>query len=284
MPDEAMGETAYAKINLALHVRARRADHYHSLETLFAFAEDGDRLTATLADTLSLEISGPFAAVLVDEDPANNLVLRSAAALRAAFGVTAGAALHLDKRLPVASGIGGGSADSAAALRLLARLWNVPLADARVSRIASELGADVPACLASVAVRGEGRGDILVPVAAGALAGTPLLLVNPGVGLSTAAVFAGWDGHDHGSMREGDLWEVAREGRNDLEPAARTLVPAIEDVLTRLGMLPDVKLARMSGSGATCFALFETVEARDAAASAIGVERPEWWLLSSRLR
>lgn len=277
-------ETAYAKINLALHVRARRADGYHALETLFAFAEDGDQLTARPADCLSLAISGPFAVGLASDDPADNLVLRAATALREAFGVAEGAALQLDKRLPVASGIGGGSADAAATLRLLARLWGLPLADARIASIARTLGADVPACLASVTVRGEGRGDALIPLPAETLAETPLLLVNPGIGLSTAAVFAGWNGRDLGPLDTGDPWIAARGGRNDLEPAARSLVPEVGEAIAGLGDMAGVRLARMSGSGATCFALFESAEARDAAAIAISGERPGWWLLRSRLR
>lgn len=277
-------EAAYAKINLALHVRARRSDGYHALETLFAFAEHGDRLTASPADALSLVVTGPFANALAGDDPGDNLVLRAASALRDAFGVTAGAALRLDKRLPVASGIGGGSADAAAALRLLARLWDLAMADARVAAIARELGADVPACLGSVTARGEGRGDALAPARAATLSGLPLLLVNPGVGLSTAAVFAGWDGCDRGPLGAGDPWEAARNGRNDLEPPARALVPAIGNVLEALGAAAGVRLARMSGSGATCFALFDEIEARDEAARAIGAARPDWWLLASRLR
>ncbi|HEY0270620.1 MAG TPA: 4-(cytidine 5'-diphospho)-2-C-methyl-D-erythritol kinase, partial [Sphingomonas sp.] len=159
MSNDVAVETAYAKINLALHVRRRRADGYHDIETLFAFCADGDRLSAAPAGDLRLEIEGPFAAGL--SAGADNLVLRAAEALREAAGVTAGARLVLDKRLPVASGIGGGSADAAAALRLLARLWRVDLPDADMHAIAAALGADVPACLVSRACRGDGRGDAL---------------------------------------------------------------------------------------------------------------------------
>lgn len=280
----ALTETAFAKINLALHVRARQADGYHALETLFAFAEDGDGLTARPAPGLSLEVTGPFARALARDDPADNLVLRAAAALQAAFGVSAGAELALDKRLPVASGIGGGSADAAAALRLLCRLWQLPLADARVAGIARSLGADVPACLASVAVRGEARGDVLVPIDTAGLAGVPLLLVNPGVGLSTAAVFAAWDGHDRGALADGDPLATAATGRNDLEQPAGVLVPQIRSVLGRLGGAPGVRLARMSGSGATCFAVFAAAAACSAAARDIAAQEPGWWLLPTRLR
>ncbi|WP_156680512.1 4-(cytidine 5'-diphospho)-2-C-methyl-D-erythritol kinase [Sphingomonas profundi] len=277
-------ETAFAKINLALHVRHRRPDGYHALETLFAFAADGDRLTAAPADGLELTVTGPFAAALAGDDPADNLVLRAAVALRDAFGVTAGAALRLDKRLPVASGIGGGSADAAAALRALAALWTLPADDPRLGEIAGRLGADVPACLASRPVRGTARGDVLAPVDEAGLAGMPLLLANPRAPLSTAAVFAGWDGHDRGALAEGDPLAAALAGRNDLEPPARALVPAIDAVLARLGEAAGVRLARMSGSGATCFALFGTTAECAAAARSIADRQPGWWLLETRLR
>ena len=186
-----MEETAFAKVNLALHVRAREPDGYHRLETVFAFAEDGDRLQVADAPDLELRLSGPFASGLgAGED---NLVLRAARGLAALSGTRRGAALHLDKRLPVASGIGGGSADAAAALRLLARWWGVEVDPAALEALARRLGADVPACLASVTARGTGRGDRLEPAGLAA-AGTPLLLVNPRVPLSTAAVFRAWDG------------------------------------------------------------------------------------------
>ena len=257
-----MRETAYAKLNLALHVRGREPDGYHRIETLFAFCEDGDVLSAESAEGLSLRVSGPFAAAL--EGEADNLVLKAVRAL----GV-ADRALVLDKRLPVASGIGGGSADAAAALRLLGG------GRADLAEIAAALGADVPACLLSRTARGEGRGDRLVPVEAPDLAGMPVLLVNPRMPLSTAAVFAAWDGVDRGPL--GD-W---RAGRNDLEPAARRLVPEIGAVLDALS---DASCARMSGSGASCFGLYESTAARDAAAARIAAVRPGWWLSQTRLR
>jgi 4-diphosphocytidyl-2-C-methyl-D-erythritol kinase len=273
-------EIAYAKINLALHVRRRRADGYHDLETIFAFAEAGDELEAEPADGLSLTIAGPFAEALTATD--DNLVLRAAGALRAAFGIEAGAALHLDKRLPVAAGIGGGSADAAAALRLLARLWGIDPADARIAAIAARLGADVPACLVSSTMRGEGVGAELAPVADAGLTGLPLLLVNPGVPLATGPVFAGWDGVDRGPLDSGDPLAAALAGRNDLEASARACVPAIGAVVAALAASPGVVLARMSGSGATCFAVFADEYARDEAAAVL--VRPGWWSLATRLR
>ena len=251
-----MRETAYAKINLALHVRAREADGYHRIETLFAFCEDGDVLTAEPAETLTLSVTGPFASALAGEG--DNLVLRAARA------VGAKAALILDKRLPVAAGLGGGSADAGAVLRLFGGSLEV----------AATLGADVPACLLSRTARGEGRGDVIAPVDLPDLTGTPVLLVNPNIPLSTAAVFRAWDGVDRGPL--GD-WEA---GRNDLEVPARALVHEIGAVLDALS---GARVARMSGSGATCFGLYETEAARDADAARISALHPGWWLSQTRL-
>ncbi|WP_395623803.1 4-(cytidine 5'-diphospho)-2-C-methyl-D-erythritol kinase [Sphingomonas daechungensis] len=245
-------------------------DGRHRIETIFAFCTDGDELSAADADDLSLDVRGPFAGDL--GDPADNLALRAANALREHAGTDRGARLTLTKSLPVASGIGGGSADAAAALRLLTRLWSIDPAHA--SAVAPGLGADVPACLLSMSVRGDGAGDELVPVSAG-VSGTPVLLVNPRVELKTADVFAAWNGEDKGPL--GD-W---RAGRNDLQAAAIEQVPLVGTVLAWLSVQNGVSFARMSGSGATCFALFESEDARDHAE--IAVPR-EWWRLATYLR
>jgi 4-diphosphocytidyl-2-C-methyl-D-erythritol kinase len=269
-------ESAPAKINLALHVRERLADGYHRIETLFAFARDGDRLSVRPADTLSLSIEGPFAAGLsVGPD---NLVLRAAAALRQTANVPESAALVLEKNLPVASGIGGGSADAAAALRLLRRFWG---ADVPLEPIARELGADVPACLAGRMVRGEGRGDLLSTVPAGKLGGVPLLLVNPGVAMPTGPVFAAWDGVDRGPLAAGDPLQAARAGRNDLQAPAIEICPIVGELLGWLSAQPGTVLVRMSGSGATCFALFQ----READCARAGEQaRRRWpWSLETAL-
>ena len=270
-----MRETAYAKINLALHVRSREPDGYHRLETVFAFAEDGDGLTVADAGDgdVQLEITGPFASGL--SVATDNLVVRAASALREHYRVTKGARITLDKRLPVAAGIGGGSADAAAALRLLVGWWELPDdADVRHA-IARTLGADVPACLASRTVRGEGRGDDLVPIDGSKLAGTPILLVNPRVPVPTGPVFEAWDGIDRGPLGPDLL------GRNDLEAPARAVAPVIGAVLEALA---GAHFAQMSGSGATCFALYDSEEERDSAAARIRATRPDWWILASRLR
>lgn len=266
-----ISEPAPAKLNLALHVRGKRPDGRHELETIFAFCTDGDLIEVEPAAGLSLAISGPFGEQL--DTGEDNLVIRAADALRLASGIEAGAALHLKKRLPVASGIGGGSADAAATLRLLTRLWRIDPAHA--SAVAPELGADVPACLLSLTARGSGAGDDLRLVADDTIAGSPVLLVNPGTALSTGEVFAHWDGVDRGPL---DHW---RDGRNDLEAPAIALVPAIAEVLDWLRRQPGTTVVRMSGSGATCFALFADEGARDAAGSACP---PDWWHLATILR
>ena len=252
-------ETGYAKINLALHVRERLDDGYHRIETVFAFCDDGDELSIEPSEDLSLEIIGPFAGNLANDG--DNLVIQ------AARSVDARGSFTLHKSLPVASGIGGGSADAAAALRLLG------FGDSY--QIARRLGADVPACLASKACLGEGRGDVLRPLDLPELAGQPVLLVNPGTSVSTAAIFSRWDGIDRGPLTD---W---RSGRNDLADIALRLVPELRLVLDSLG---SADVARMSGSGATCFGLYASEAARDCAAQEIGRRFPHWWTLQTRLR
>ncbi len=267
-------ETARAKLNLALHVRRRREDGYHELETLFAFVDAGDVLTARPAECFSLAITGPFAADL-SAGP-DNLVLRAARLLAERNGVTTSIAFVLDKRLPIASGIGGGSADAAAALRLAERLWGD--LGVRPAEIAAELGADVPACVASRTCFGCGVGEKLEPVEGLGLAGMPVLLVNPRVACPTGPVFRAWDGLDRGALDPAQ-W---REGRNDLEPPARARVPEIGAALDALAAT-GADLVRMSGSGATCFALFGSVALRDEAAARMADEQPDWWQLAGAL-
>ena len=265
-----LSEPAPAKLNLALHVRGKLADGRHALETVFAFCTDGDRLEAEPAAELSLEIGGPLGEELPVTD---NLVLDAAESLRGAAGIVSGAKLFLTKNLPIASGIGGGSADAAAALRLLTRLWGIDPDHA--SAVAPALGSDVPACLLSMMARGEGAGEQLILVEDEYAAGTPVLLVNPGVALPTREVFAAWDGVDRGAL---DDW---RYGRNDLEAPARALVPAIGEVLEWLNAQDGATFVRMSGSGATCFAMFKEGGAREAAAARCPAD---WWHLATFLR
>jgi len=248
------------------------ADGYHRIETIFAFCEEGDVVSVAEADELSLAVSGPFGHELSSGE--DNLAMLAARSLAAMAGVDRGAALTLEKRLPVSAGLGGGSADAGAVLRLLRRWWGIAPAEAQLHALAAGLGADVPACLWSRPARGEGRGDRLQPWTGEDLAGTPVLLVNPGTPLATSAVFAGWSGGDLGPL------EALEASRNDLEPAAVALVPEIADALVALA---GARLARMSGSGATCFGLYEDEAARDAAADRVREAHPYWWQLSTRL-
>lgn len=284
MPDR-LTEAAPAKINLYLHVTGRRDDGYHLLDSLVAFAAIGDTLSAEPAETLSLRVTGPFAAELTAD--ADNLVLRAARALAAEAGVSTGAHLVLDKHLPVASGIGGGSADAAAALRLLRRLWRLSPQPAVLARLAAGLGADVPVCLVGRAARMGGIGERLEP--APALPACGIVLVNPGIAVATAEVFrmrrgawsqpamlpSGWDG---AAAMAADLGRL----RNDLEPAAIALRPVIAEVLTKIAATPGCKLARMSGSGATCFGLYaDSASARQALGH---LDRQGWWSWAGSLR
>ena len=263
-------EIAYAKINLALHVRRRREDGHHELETLFAFVDQGDWLTASPAARDMLHVKGEFAGTL--EDPFGNIVSKALQKLRHVPGWM----VSLDKRLPVAAGLGGGSADAGAVFRMVDRWGGLP---ENWREIAAALGADVPACVESRTCIGRGTGTELEP-ADDALAGTPVLLVNPRVPLATGPVFAAWDGEDRGPLPPGDSRAIGLAGRNDLEAPAIGLCPPIADVLAAL-QVTSPWLARMSGSGATCFALYDSEEARDAAAAEID---PAWWRMAGRLR
>jgi 4-diphosphocytidyl-2-C-methyl-D-erythritol kinase len=271
-------EYAPAKVNLALHVLGRRADSYHLLDSLVVFAGVGDVLRAEPADTLSLRLAGPFAAALAEEP--DNLVLRAARALAAAAGIEPRAHVVLEKHLPVASGIGGGSADAAAGLRLLARLWNVRLGAQELAALGLMLGSDIPVCLAGRPARMGGVGETLQP--APALPHCGLALVNPGRKLATAAVFQARRGAFSPPLDLPAAWreagamaaDLARLG-NDLEGPAQSLAPEIGAVLAALRAAPRCLLARMSGSGATCFGLFAT--GAQAAAAAAGLARPGWW-------
>ena len=268
-----MKETAYAKLNLALHVRKRREDGYHELETLFAFCEHGDVLSAESAERDEVRTVGEFADVV--GDPGENLVARALNALPHPEGLS----ITLEKNLPVAAGLGGGSADAGAVFRLVENAHGLP--DDWQAR-ALELGADVPACVRSEMAVGRGVGEELAPLA-NDLSGIPVLLVNPRIPLSTGPVFKAWDALDRGPLPEGTARDIAMEGRNDLEAPAISICAPIAEVLRELGNTSPM-LARMSGSGATCFALYEDMELRDAADRAIAHSQPGWWRMPSVLR
>ncbi len=278
---------ALAKLNLYLHVVGRRADGYHLLDSLVAFAEVGDEIIAEAAPGLSLKITGPYAAALGDT-PRDNLVWRAAEGLAAHAKRDAAAALTLVKNLPVASGIGGGSSDAAATLRALSSLWGIAVAEDELAALGARLGADVPVCLLGRAawLAGVGERVALAP----ALPACAVLLANPGVALATPEVFAARRGTFSAPARfdampsdASGLAALLAERRNDLSEAAVALSPAIADVLARLAHLPGALLARMSGSGATCFALFATLEEAEAAAQQLRAERGEWWIAAARL-
>lgn len=271
---------APAKINLALHVTGLRADGYHLLDSLVVFADVGDGLTVEPGAGLALRVDGPRAAG-VPEGP-DNLVLRAARLL----SPDRGARIVLTKRLPAASGIGGGSSDAAAALRALARLWDMALPDAAA---VLTLGADLPVCLDPRPRRMRGIGERLDD-----LPGLPdcrLVLVNPGVPVATPAIFRALDRRDNPPLpalpaRWPDapaLAEYLRACRNDLEPAARALEPRVGEVLAALAVQPGCLLARMSGSGATCFGLFAAAAGSAAAAAAIARAQPGWWVADAGL-
>jgi 4-diphosphocytidyl-2-C-methyl-D-erythritol kinase len=269
-----MTELAAAKINLCLHVTGQRADGYHLLDSLVVFAELGDRLTFTAADDLRLTLGGPQAANL----PANedNLILRAARA----FGVGLGAHIHLEKHLPIASGIGGGSADAAAALRGLSRLWGLPLPDAAT---VLALGADVPVCLSGNPLRMQGVGEVLTPLPP--LPPAHLVLVNPGVAIPTPTVFRALANKSNPALpavpRFANLPDFAAwltKQRNDLETPAVALAPQIAVAKTALAAQAGCHLARMSGSGATCFGMFATAEQAEAAVQIVTRAQPRWWV------
>jgi 4-diphosphocytidyl-2-C-methyl-D-erythritol kinase len=275
---------APAKINLYLHVGARRADGYHELESLVVFADVGDELRFESANELSLTIGGPFAPALA-ADP-DNLVLKAARALAAFAKIEPKAHIALTKNLPVASGIGGGSADAAAALRGLARLWKLDIAPDALQQIAVSLGADVPACLHGGALRIEGIGERLTP-----LPGLPVLdavLVNPGIAVSTAEVFGRLD-YRSGTVRRAvpsdwnTLMNMLEHTKNDLEEPACAIAPIIREAISELCSDPLALLVRMSGSGATCFALYGDADCANAAAQTVARAYPNWWVKAVKL-
>jgi 4-diphosphocytidyl-2-C-methyl-D-erythritol kinase len=273
---------APAKINLFLHVGDKRDDGFHPLQSLVVFTVLGDSLVAEHADTLSLTVTGPFAAALSAET--DNLVLRAARALAAKAGRSAAAKLTLTKNLPVASGVGGGSTDAAAALRALSSLWGLNMDEAALCEIAASLGSDIPVCVAPQPRWMEGRGEILSPVAS--LPHLSVLLVNPGIGVPTGPVYAALQARSGvagklppGRFRDlADLLRFMDSTRNDLEAPARALQPAIGEVLTALAALPGALFSRMSGSGATCFALFPDDESCKRAAAILGEAAKDWWI------
>jgi 4-diphosphocytidyl-2-C-methyl-D-erythritol kinase len=277
-PKSVLTETARAKINLALHVIGKRADGYHLLDSLVAFASLGDVLHFSPADVTSLEITGPFAHRLHAGDE-ENLVLKAAAGLKSLLPDLPSVHIRLEKHLPVASGIGGGSADAAAALRGLMRLSGRQPDPRALAELAVSLGADVPVCLANQSSRMRGIGEDLTPLAA--MPAMPALIVNPGIACDTRDVFRRLSlGVGFPPIAdESDLQSC----RNDLEAPAIAGLPVIGEVLENLQAFEGAWLSRMSGSGATCFALFSTQPQAQAAAHRLRAIKPQWWIEETQI-
>ena len=281
---ETTTDFAPAKINLTLRVIGRRADGYHELESLVAFADVGDTLSFSPAEATTLVVGGRFGGVC--GATADNLVLKAAAALAQRVPGLKGGAFRLDKTLPVAAGIGGGSSDAAAALRLLARANGIALDDPRLAAAALSVGADVPVCLAAKARVMRGIGEILsAPVG---LPPLPAVLVNPGVATATRDVFKAFaglhgDATPLGEVPQTGVVEFLHAHSNDLTAAAIACVPVVGAVLDVLAALPAVRLSRMSGSGSTCFALFDSATAAAGAAESLANAYPGWWVAATTL-
>ena len=284
---ERISVLAPAKINLCLQVGTKRPDGFHDLESLVVFAAHADVIVLERSSQISLAIEGPFAECLsAGED---NLVLRAARALAEHAKCAASVRIVLDKRIPVASGVGGGSADAAAALRGLARLWNLSIPADELMDVAASLGSDVPMCVASVPAWVEGRGERIAPL--DPLPPLWLVLVNPLVGVPTGEVFrrleyrtgAGMDDHPFGFADAAALLTFLRSATNDLQRPAIGIAPVIGAVLDALGNAPGVRLARMSGSGATCFGIVDDAESAKQCASALRLSHPDWWIVDTTL-
>ncbi len=281
-------EAAPAKVNLALAVIGRAPNGYHLIDTLAVFSGAGDRIEVAPAEALSLEVTGPFAGSLID--PNSNLVIRAAEALRReAFGddSSPGASIRLDKALPVASGLGGGSADAAATLRALNRHWELDWSLARLAELGVELGADVPMCLLSRPLRARGIGEDIAPLTA--FPALNLVLINPGVAVSTAEVFSELGGHfskalpnPAGVATLDAALDCMALTVNDLEAPAVRVAPVVSEVLNALRASRQCLFARMSGSGATCFGIYREAANAQAAADVIAAARPDWWVRATR--
>lgn len=272
---------APAKINIYLHVTGRRPDGYHLLDSVFLFPDLADIIEAAPADDLTLAIDGPYAGALAGEDLSDNLVMKAARILRSHSGERRGARLTLSKHIPVAAGVGGGSSDAVAALRALIGLWDIAIDQESLGRIALGLGADAPPFLALDPVRVRGIGEDITPLAERPDWG--VVLANPGVKMPTPRIFADYRTRNAAfsaplgaEIPWTDIDWLKAKTRNDLEPFAIARAPAIQSLLTSLKQSPDVLLARMSGSGATCFALFPDRASASLAAALLRRDHPDF--------
>lgn len=281
-------QKAWAKLNLYLHVVGRRDDGYHLIDSLFVFLDFCDELAIGGSDRIELIVDGPFGASL--GDPNENLVTAAAISLAKHAGISSGARISLTKNLPLASGVGGGSADAAAALRGLREFWGLDLTDNDLMRIGLELGADVPSCVGSVPSAVSGVGEVVEPI--GDLPDFAVLLVNPMVPLSTAQVFGALKDSGAPFSVSAPLGRIPRDfesfsaqivaRKNDLEKPAIGLKPVIGQLLGELDALEGCRLSRMSGSGATCFGLFEEIELARRAAANLKARHQDWWIEAAR--
>ncbi len=283
--DGVIAVEAPAKVNLYLHVTGRRSNGYHELDTLMVFTEMADRLTVTPSDSLSLAVEGPFAGNL-PADSEGNLVMKAARTLADAAGVEPTGRMVLTKNLPVSAGLGSGSSDAAAALKALMRYWRIPEGAVDLPAIGLGIGSDIPGCLAARSIFVSGTGDRIEPTPP--LPPVDILLVNPGVQLSTKAVFEARKGgfSPEARFRKAPrdvraLADLMEERTNDLTDPATRLSPIIDEVLAAIGAAPGCRLARMSGSGATCFGLFDDAETAIRAKGQL--QRANWWCSVTRL-
>lgn len=275
---------APAKVNLYLHVVGRRSDGFHLLDTLMVFTEIGDRIEVEASDDLALDVDGPFADRL-PKDASGNLVMKAARALAEAAGIPAKARIRLTKNLPVSAGLGSGSSDAAATLKALSRLWQIPEDAVDLPAIALSLGADVPACLVADSVFVGGIGELLTP--SPRLPGVDILMVNPGIQLATESVFGARRGgfspearFEEAPRTTRELAELLEDRTNDLAIPAATLLPLVTEILREIETAPGCRLARMSGSGATCFGLFDDAETAERASETL--RDRGWWCAVTR--
>ena len=277
---------AKAKVNLFLHITGRRGDGYHLLESLVCFPDCGDVLKVLPSNRLSLQETGPFSGQMGPWQ--DNLILKAAGLLKRKYGVVEGAEIHITKNLPVASGIGGGSSDAATVLHLLVKLWNINISDQELMDLGAELGADLPICLYGNLAMMSGIGEVISPVKA--IPSLAMLLVNPGITVSTQAIFGSLgpivpkiDIPDVEGLSKGAFIQMLKGCRNDLQAGAVRVAPSISTVLSKLDGLDTCLLSQMSGSGATCFGLFDTVKQAELAKDILQKTEPGWWLSVSHL-
>jgi 4-diphosphocytidyl-2-C-methyl-D-erythritol kinase len=270
---------AYAKLNLALHVQGRRADGYHNIDSVVAFCDVADVISVAPASDISLQVTGPF--MLHTGDVQGNLVLRAAHLLAELAGVSAGAAITLEKNIPVGAGLGGGSADAAAVLKLLCAHWQLQLPKEAMQHLAVRLGADVPMCLQGGVLRARGIGDVIDSFLINDLFEYSVVLVYPNMHVATAQIY---QNISHDNKEEGLNFSPTIAGlftatRNDLQPAAITVAPVIAELLLALETLPQqADFVRMTGSGSCCFALFDEAERAASAARWLALKYPDWWI------